>query len=133
MKEQFTYNGHEYNTGDKIKIVSTFGSQIYGEKDDVGEIYTIVGWLESDDGNQYQLIEVEKREDSDRKFITKWDEFEPVEEEKVESPLVYKHFTRGRQEKLCRRYSKDITSMTSSELLELLSSHLDNILVEGLE
>lgn len=133
MKEQFVYNGHEYKKGDKIKIVSTFGSQIYGEKDDVGEIYTIVGWLESDDGNQYRLIEVEEREDSDRKFITKWDEFEPVEEERIEFSLVYKHFTRDRQEKLCKRYGKDITNMTGSELLELLSFHLDNVLVEGLE
>lgn len=133
MKEQFTYNGHEYKRGDKIRIVSTLFSRAYGEDEDVGKVYSIIGLLDSNEGNKGQLIEVEKSEDSERKFITKWDEFEPVDESIVELTLCYNKFTREQQEKLCELYGKDIDNMTGTELLDLLSFHLDNILVEGLE
>lgn len=132
MKEQFTYNGHEYKKGDKIEIVSTFCSRIYKESEDVGTVYSIIGWLESNEGNEGQLIEVEKIEDSERRFITQYDEFEPFDES-IEFALCYNKFTREQQEKLCKRYGKDIDNMTGTELLDLLSFHLDNILVEGLE
>lgn len=133
MKEQFTYNGHEYKRGDKIRIVSTFLSRTHDDEDDVGKIYAIIGWLESNDGLEEQLIEVEQRNDTYRKFITKWDEFEPFDEPIVELALCYNKFTKEQQEKLCKRYGKDINNMTGTELLDLLSFHLDNILVEGLE
>lgn len=132
MKEQFTYNGHEYKKGDKIRIVSTFLSRTHDDEEDVGKIYSIIGWLEPNDGFEEQLIEVEQRNDTCRKFITKWDEFELVDESRVELVLCYNKFTRKQQEKLCKRYSKNIDNMTEVELLDLLSFHLDNILVEGL-
>lgn len=132
MKEQFIYNGHEYKRGDKVRIVSTFLSRIHDDEDDVGKIYTIIGWLEPNDGLKEQLIEVEERNDTCRKFITKYDEFEPFDES-IELALCYNKFTREQQEKLCKRYGKDIGNMTGAELLDLLSFHLDNILVEGLE
>lgn len=132
MKEQFTYNGHDYKRGDKIRIVSTLFSRVYGEDEDVGKVYSIIGWLEPNEGNEGQLIEVEKIEGSERRFITKYDEFEPFDEP-IELALCYNKFTRDQQEKLCKRYGKDIDNMTGTELLDLLSFHLDNILVEGLE
>lgn len=132
MKEQFTYNGHEYKRGDKIRIVSTLFSRVYGEDEDVGKVYSIIGLLEPNEGNEGQLIEVEKIEGSERRFITKYDEFEPFDES-IELALCYNKFTRDQQEKLCKRYGKDIDNMTGTELLDLLSFHLDNILVEGLE
>ena len=132
MKEQFTYNGHDYKRGDKIRIVSTLFSRVYGEDEDVGKVYSIIGWLEPNKGNEGQLIEVEKIEGSERRFITKYDEFEPFDES-IELALCYNKFTRDQQEKLCKRYGKDIDNMTGTELLDLLSFHLDNILVEGLE
>lgn len=132
MKEQFTYNGHDYKRGDKIRIVSTLFSRVYGEDEDVGKVYSIIGWLEPNEGNEGQLIEVEKIEGSERRFITKYDEFEPFDES-IELALCYNKFTRDQQEKLCKRYGKDIDNMTGTELLDLLSFHLDNILVEGLE
>lgn len=135
MKEQFTYNGHEYKKGDKIKIVSTYYSRKYGrvDEDDIGCIYTIVGLVEDGDERYIpqRLIEVEKTED--RAFIIQGDEIEPyVEPEREYLPLGYT-FTPQQQEKLCKRYGKDIGNMTGIELLDLLSFHLDNILVEGLE
>lgn len=132
MKEQFTYNGHEYKKGDKVKIVSTFLSRTRDDEEDVGKIYTIIGWLEPNDGLEEQLIKVEQRNDTYRKFITKWDEFEPFDES-IELALCYNKFTREQQEKLCKRYGKDIGNMTGVALLDLLSFHLDNILVEELE
>jgi hypothetical protein len=132
MKEQFTYNGHDYKRGDKIRIVSTLFNRVYGEDEDVGKVYSIIGWLEPNEGNEGQLIEVEKIEGSERRFITKYDEFEPFDES-IELALCYNKFTRDQQEKLCKRYGKDIDNMTGTELLDLLSFHLDNILVEGLE
>ena len=127
MKEQFTYNGHEYKKGDKIRIVSTFLSRTHDDEEDVGKIYSIIGWLEPNDGFEEQLIEVKQRNDTCRKFITKWDEFELVDESRVELVLCYNKFTRKQQEKLCKRYGKDIDKMTGVELLDLLSFHLDNI------
>lgn len=132
MKEQFTYNGHKYKKGDKIKIISTFCSRIYKESEDVGTVYSIIGKLEPNEGNEGQLIEVEKIEGSERRFITKYDEFEPFDGS-IELALCYNKFTRDQQEKLCKRYGKDINNMTGVELLDLLSFHLDNILMEGLE
>ena len=133
MKEQFTYNGHEYKKGDKIKVVSTLCSRTYGDVDeDVGEIYSIIGWLEPNEGIGGQIIEVNQKTDSERRFITKYDEFEPFDEPIEEITLSYNRFTREQQEKLCKRYGKDIDKMTGVELLDLLSFHLDNILVEGL-
>lgn len=135
MKEQFTYNGHEYKRGDKVKIVSTYDSRKYDDDtlDDVGNVYTIVGWLETDDKDSIpeRLIQVERHGYSYRDFITKWDEFEPYLESTI-LPLNY-IFTPQQQEKLCKRYGKDIDKMAGTELLDLLSFHLDNILVEGLE
>lgn len=138
MKEQFAYNGHEYKRGDKVKIVSTYDSRKYDDDtlDDVGNVYTIVGWLETDDEDKFiadRLIRVESGNNSYRDFISKWDEFEPFDEPIVELELCYNKFTREQQEKLCKRYGKDIDKMTGVELLDLLSFHLDNILVEGLE
>lgn len=138
MKEQFTYNGHEYKKGDKVKITSTYDSRKYNDDtlDDVGSVYTIVGWLEADDEDKFivdRLIRVEGGKHSYRDFISKWDEFEPFDEPIVELELCYNKFTREQQEKLCKRYGKDINNMTGVELLDLLSFHLDNILVEGLE
>lgn len=137
MKEQFTYNGHEYKRGDKVKIVSTYDSRKYDDDtlDDVGNVYTIVGWLETDDEDKFiadRLIRVESGNNSYRDFISKWDEFEPFDET-IELTLCYNKFTREQQEKICKRYGKDIDNMTGTELLDLLSFHLDNILVEGLE
>lgn len=136
MKEQFTYNGHEYKKGDKIKIVSTYDSRKYNDDtlDDVGNVYTILGWLDPDDKDSVpeRLIQVERHGYSYRDFITKWDEFEPFDGS-IELALCYNEFTREQQEKLCKRYGKDIGNMTGIELLDLLSFHLDNILVEGLE
>lgn len=132
MKEQFTYNGHDYKRGDKVKIVSTFCSRVYKENEDVGRVYSIIGELEPNEGNEGQLIEVGKIEGSERRFITKYDEFEPFDGS-IELVLCYNKFTRDQQEKLCKRYGKDIDNMTGVELLDLLSFHLDNILVEGLE
>lgn len=133
MKEQFIYNGHEYKKGDKVKIVSTLFSRVYKEEEDVGKVYSIIGWLEPNErSNEAQLIEVEKIEGSKRIFITKWDEFEPLDKV-IELALCYNKFTREQQEKLCELYGKDIDNMTGTELLDLLSFHLDNILVEGLE
>ena len=132
MKEQFTYNGHEYKRGDKVRIVSTLFSRVYGEDEDVGKVYSIIGWLEPNERDEGQRIKVEKIEGSKRRFITKWDEFE-LFERAIELTLCYNKFTREQQEKLCRRYGKDIDKMTETELLDLLSFHLDNILVEGLE
>lgn len=135
MKEQFTYNGHDYKKGDKVKIVSTYYSREYGriDDDDIGCIYTIVGLVEDGDERYMpqRLIEVEKTEY--RAFIIQGDEIEPyVEPEYEHLPLGY-IFTPQQQEKLCKRYGKDIDNMTGTELLDLLSFHLDNILVEGLE
>lgn len=138
MKERFTYNGHEYKKGDKIKITSTYDSRKYNDDtlDDVGAVYKIIGWLEPDDkdGVPARLIQVEAKGDDNyyRDFITKYDEFEPFDES-IELALCYSKFTREQQEKLCKRYGKDIDKMTGTELLDLLSFHLDNILVEGLE
>lgn len=132
MKEQFTYNGHKYKKGDRVKIVSTFCSRVYKENEDVGKVYSIIGWLEPNEGNEGQLIEVEKIECSERRFITKYDVFEPFNGS-IELVLCYNKFTRDQQEKLCKRYGKDINNMTGVKLLDLLSFHLDNILVEGLE
>lgn len=132
MKEQFTYNGHEYKRGDKVRIVSTLFSRVYGEDEDVGNVYSIIGWLEPNERDEGQRIKVEKIEGSKRRFITKWDEFE-LFERTIELALCYNKFTREQQEKLCKRYGKDIDNMTGTELLDLLSFHLDNILVEGLE
>lgn len=135
MKEQFTYNGHEYKKGDKIKIVSTYYSRGYGriDDDDIGCIYTIVGLVEYGDERYMpqRVIEVEKAKY--RTFIMQGDEIELyVEPEHEYLPLGYT-FTPQQQDKLCKRYGKDIDNMTGSELLDLLSFHLDNILVEGLE
>lgn len=135
MKKQFTYNGHEYKKGDKIKIVSTYCSRGYGrvDEDDIGCIYIIVGLVEESDEcyMPIRLIEVEKTEY--RAFIIQGDEIEPyIELEHEYLPLGYT-FTSQQQEKLCKRYGKDIDNMTGVELLDLLSFHLDNILVEGLE
>ena len=132
MKEQFTYNGHKYKKGDKIKIISTFCSRVYKENEDVGKVYSIIGWLEPSERVGVQIIKVKQSEDSERRFITKYDEFEPFDEP-TEFALCYNKFTREQQEKLCKRYGKDINVMTGTELLDLLSFHLDNILVEGLE
>lgn len=132
MKEQFTYNGYEYKKGDKIRIVSTLFSRVYGEDEDVGNVYSIIGWLEPNERDEGQRIKVEKIEGSKRRFITKWDEFEPLDKV-IELALCYNKFTREQQEKLCELYGKDIDNMTGTELLDLLSFHLDNILVEGLE
>lgn len=135
MKEQFTYNGHEYKRGDKVRIVSTYYSREYGrtDEDDIGCIYTIVGLMEDGD-ERYEpqrLIEVEKTKY--RTFIIQGDEIELyVEPEHEYLPLWYT-FTPQQQKKLCKRYGKDIDNMTGTELLDLLSFHLDNILVEGLE
>lgn len=135
MKEQFTYNGHEYKKDDKIKIVSTYYSREYGrtDEDDIGCIYTIIGLVEEDDERYMpmRLIEVEKTEY--RAFIIQGDEIEPYIEPKVELAPLYYTFTPQQQEKLCKRYGKDINNMTGIEILDLLSFHLDNILVEGLE
>nr|DAU29451.1 MAG TPA: hypothetical protein [Caudoviricetes sp.] len=135
MKEQFTYNGHDYKRGDKIRIVSTYDSRKYNDDtlDDVGNVYTILGWLDPDDKDSVpeRLIQVERHGYSYRDFITKWDEFEPYTESTI-LPLNYT-LTSQQQEKLCKRYGKDIDNMTGTELLDLLSFHLDNILVEGLE
>lgn len=138
MKKRFTYNGHEYKRGDKIRVVSTSYSRNYGrtDDDDIGCIYTIVGLVE--DGDELyipqRLIEVEKTEY--RVFIIQGDEIELiepcVESEHKYLPLEYT-FTPQQQEKLCERYGKDIDNMTGIELSDLLSFHLDNILVEGLE
>lgn len=135
MKEQFTYNGHEYKRGNKVKIISTYYSREYGriDDDDIGNIYTIVGLVEDDDERYMpqRLIEVEKTEY--RAFIIQGDEIEPyVEPEREYLPLGYT-FTAQQQEKICKRYDKDIDKMTGVEILDLLSFHLDNILVEGLE
>lgn len=137
MKEQFTYNGHEYKRGDKIRIVSNMYSREYGRTDidDIGQVYTIIGLIEEQDELYIpdRLIRVEKTDY--RSFIIKGDEIEPVDEDDsvVEVALCYNKFTREQQEKLCKRYGKDINVMTRDELLDLLSFHLDNILVEGLE
>ena len=135
MKEQFTYNGHEYKKGDKIRVVSTYGSRKYDDDtlDDVGNVYTILGWLDPDDkdGVSERLIQVEGHGYSYRDFITKYDEFEPYIEP-IGLPLNY-IFTPQQQEKLCMRYGKNIGEMDTKDLLDLLSFHLDNILVEGLE
>ncbi len=135
MKEQFTYNGHEYKKGDKIKIVSTYWSRLYGrtDEDDIGCVYTIVGLMEDGDKryDPIRLIQVNKTEY--RAFIIQGDEIEPYIEPKHEYvPLGYT-FTPQQQEKLCRLYGKDIDTMSIKEMLDLLSFHLDNILVEGLE
>lgn len=132
MKKRFTYNGYEYKKGDKIKVVSTYYSRKYGrtDDDDIGCIYTIVGLVE--DGDELyipqRLIEVEKTEY--RVFIIQGDEIELiepcVEPEHEYLPLEYT-FTPQQQEKLCKRYGKDIDNMTKVELLDLLSLHLDNI------
>lgn len=135
MKEQFTYNGYEYKKGDKIKIISTYDSRKYNDDtlDDVGNVYAILGWLDPDDkdGVPQRLIRVEGHEYSYRDFITKYDEFEPYTESTI-LPLNYT-LTPEQQKKLCKRYGKDIDNMTGTELLDSLSFHLDNILVEGLE
>lgn len=135
MKEQFTYNGHEYKKGDKIRIVSDRYSREYGrtDQDDIGYVYTIVGLLEENDELYIpeRLIKVEKTDY--RGYIIKGDEIEPYVEPNVELvPLQYT-FTTQQQEKLCKRYGKDIGTMSTKEMLELLSFHLDNILVGGLE
>lgn len=131
MKEQFTYNGHEYKKGDRIRIVSTYDSRQYNDDtlDDVGVVYKIIGWLEPDDkdGVPARLVQVEAESDDNyyRDFITKYDEFEPYVEP-IGLPLNYT-FTPQQQEKLCERYGKDIDNMTGVELFDLLSFHLDNI------
>jgi len=132
MKEQFTYNGREYKKGDKIRIVSDRYSREYGrtDQDDIGYVYTVVGLLEENDESYIpeRLIKVEKT--NYRGYIIKGDEIELYAEPNAELvPLPY-IFTPQQQEKLCRRYGKNIDVMSTKELLDLLSFHLDNIVTE---
>lgn len=104
------------------------------EQGDIGCVYTIAGALEESDEMYLpaRLIEIEDKTEY-RAFIIQGDEIEPyVEPEIGHTPLSYE-FTIDQQEKLCRRYGKEFDKMSTKDLQKLLSLHLDNILVEGLQ